>query len=843
MLINEFLKKFSERKLKHFGVINTRRNLLNGKSVEPLIRLMKKNEVKELTGPNAWFLDTDYNYYNPYSKEVRNGNLKTSNISRLGVVFDAQNKFLNPYYIGFIQRDISEENMYMSEPIVDQLEEDIRIESDNEIQNKPTEHESYTNTRIETIEQELKTENQTTSTTSDSVDLDKTILGKSGVYGLDIDNLPENYILDERYRIIEKIGTGGFGTVYKVWDDDTETFKALKIIHKHFYGDKEVISDLKREAKILMKMRSDHVVRIWDIHLRGTTKYIDMEYIDQGDLVDFKLSFPDKKIPEEEVLKLAKQIAEGMSYIHANNVIHKDIKPHNIMLAKDRIVKIMDFGISETFRSSMSRLKETSRSGTPAYMSPEQLIGEDVGKESDIWSFGVMLYELLSGKQLFIGKTTSEIHHSIREKLDVERNKETRQYSQYGSVNFPIDISSSMKQILQNCLQYNFKDRFKDFGEVEEELRKQELESKAEAQKKKIKKQKQEEQNRFEVKKTETEKQEKIHLEKLEKERIEIEAQIKLEAARKEKKLSRIIEDKEELKERTDKKIAKEKKKKPTAIFMIGLLIIISVIIYIIYSSQTVDKVETYEGSGNMVFVQGGTFLMGSNNGQDNEKPVHSVVVSDFYIGKYEVTQKEWKEIMGSNPSKIYGVSDNHPVYYVKWHNAVEFCNKKSDKEGLKHCYFGSGKNIKCDFNANGYRLPTEAEWEYAARGGNNSNGYKYSGSNNIDEVSWYSYWEKPLKKTQPVGNKQPNELGIHDMSGNVWEWCWDWYDEDYYSKSPKNNPNGPSIRDPNMNSILRGGAWYVNEYQSRVTYRKDYGRGTLPLNFYTYGIRLVRTL
>lgn len=470
MLINEFLKKFSERKLKQFGVINTRRNLLNGQSVEPLIRLMKKNNVESLTGPNAWFIDINHNYYNPYSKEVRNGNLKTSDISRLGVVFDAQNNHLNPFYVGFRKRNIPEESVYMSESLENPSETDIHVES--------KEQELEGENQFEPTKQKSVKETQNESTSFDSEDLDKTVFGRSGNYGIDIENLPTDFILDERYKIVERIGTGGFGTVYKVWDDYTDRYKALKIIHKHFYSDKEVISDLKQEAKILMNLRSEHVVRLWDIHLKGATKYIDMEYIEQGDLVDLKLSYPGKKIPEEKVIELTKQMVNGMKYIHDNNVIHKDIKPQNIMLTKNGIVKIMDFGISETFRSSMSRIKETSRSGTPAYMSPEQLIGKDVGKESDIWSFGVMLYELLSGKQLFTGKTTSEIHHSIREKLDVEQNKETRQFNQYGSVLFPDDISEAIETILQKCLQYNYQDRYRDFGEIEKELRRMEEEEK-----------------------------------------------------------------------------------------------------------------------------------------------------------------------------------------------------------------------------------------------------------------------------------------------------------------------------------------------------------------------------
>ncbi|MDP8220557.1 MAG: SUMF1/EgtB/PvdO family nonheme iron enzyme [Candidatus Stygibacter frigidus] len=202
-----------------------------------------------------------------------------------------------------------------------------------------------------------------------------------------------------------------------------------------------------------------------------------------------------------------------------------------------------------------------------------------------------------------------------------------------------------------------------------------------------------------------------------------------------------------------------------------------------------------------MVFVEGGTFQMGSNDGGSDEKPVHRVTVSDFYIGKYEVTQELYESVMGKNPSHFKGSGKDAPIEKVSWYDAVEFCNKLSDKEGLSRCYTGSGKNIDCDFNANGYRLPTEAEWEYAARGGNGSKGYKYSGSDDIGSVAWYS--SNSGSKTHSVGGKKANEMGIYDISGNVWEWCWDWYGD--YSSGSQKNPRGSSS---GASRVLRGGSW-----------------------------------
>ena len=218
----------------------------------------------------------------------------------------------------------------------------------------------------------------------------------------------------------------------------------------------------------------------------------------------------------------------------------------------------------------------------------------------------------------------------------------------------------------------------------------------------------------------------------------------------------------------------------------------------------------------NMVYVEGGTFLMGSER-YDNEKPVHEVKVSSFYMGKYEVTQEEYQDVMGSNPS--LNLKNNRlPVECVTWYDAVEYCNRLSKKEGLTPCYSGSGDNITCNWNANGYRLPTEAEWEYAARGGINKDDYIYSGSNDINEVAWYE--GNSGRKTHDVGIKKANSLGIYDMSGNVWEWCWDCYYEAYYSESPRNNPTGTSARYYRV-CVYRGGSWRSKSGSCAVSYRK----------------------
>ena len=235
-----------------------------------------------------------------------------------------------------------------------------------------------------------------------------------------------------------------------------------------------------------------------------------------------------------------------------------------------------------------------------------------------------------------------------------------------------------------------------------------------------------------------------------------------------------------------------------------------------------------------MIKVDGGTFRMGATSEQTNynndEKPVHSVTLSDYYIGETEVTQELWQAVMGSNPSYFKG-NNQRPVENVSWNDCQEFIRKLNSL---------TGKN---------FRLPTEAEWEYAARGGKYSKdyAYKYSGSNNADEVAWYwrNSGDKYLSgewngdsiienncKTHPVKTKKANELGLYDMSGNVYEWCNDWYDDNYYRNSSQTNPTGPS---KGVRRVLRGGGWSNDDWRVRVSRRSSY----TPLIRYYYGIGL----
>ncbi len=244
--------------------------------------------------------------------------------------------------------------------------------------------------------------------------------------------------------------------------------------------------------------------------------------------------------------------------------------------------------------------------------------------------------------------------------------------------------------------------------------------------------------------------------------------------------------------------------------------------------------------SSDFILVEGGTFMMGNNDAESCEKPAHKVKLNDFSICKHEVTQGEWQAIMGEIPGISRG--DNYPVNQVFFESALIYCNRLSIKEGRTPCYTVEGKPLindsgvfddlpVCDFKSNGYRLPTEAEWEYAARGGNKSKGFVYSGSNNIDEVAWYE--DNSDAKVHPVCTKAPNELGIYDMSGNVDEYCWDKFDCDAYENSPAENP----VFREESQEIFRGGCVQYGAGSCPV-YRRQFYQGTTYI--YVIGFRLV---
>jgi serine/threonine protein kinase/formylglycine-generating enzyme required for sulfatase activity len=918
---------------------------------------------------------------------------------------------------------------------------------------------------------------------SEGADDFKTRIRGASSYGvLNLEDLPAGHVIDDRYEIKEKVGQGGFGAVYRVFDRTMEIDKALKVIPQAVVSDAEALYDLQQEAKTMIALNHPNIVRVFDFHNTGSIKYIDMEYVPGKTLTQLKLECPNKQMPEAQVKEYAIKIAQGMAYAHQNNVLHKDIKPQNIKVTPEGAIKIMDFGIAEKVRTSMSRIQNSSSSGTLVYMSPEQIKGKDVGKESDIYSFGAMLYELLSGHPPFykgdvsyqilneepepLSNVSSQLNDAILHCLEKEYANRCKNFDEViqqlgGKLQvYKQDIMNSKKQtvtgssskvkalaplVIQTeppdaevtidgkkiskltpidveypCGSYKI-DIFKEgYDTIKDRIQVREgvpnkfylvLESLMGAItvetepsgmtiwmngedtgektpftfeniipgeyriklkgdiyyypettiKLKSKESKTFKPNLFEVSFLTIKTTYKSTF-KIDGQTVNTNEQISLEEGEYEiissldflepQKITlhngeeRVYNFDEQVKRRTinihgdetpteadffytdgnprdiidlhmneenrilpgkgtlrlsNKHIQKEieidqelgdvaidfatctqeavKKRKRLVKVVISSFSVIILILIISQLIMTINEPKNWEAASkentlesyytyvnkypkgkfsdeakkqlcdlsmkNMVFVQGGTFQMGSDAGDNDERPVHTVTIDDFFIGKYPVTQEEWEAVMGNNPS--YSKGDNLPVEVVSWYAAVEFCNKKSEKEGLQKSYTinkrrrdSNNKNtfddvkwtVTCNLNANGYRLPTEAEWEYAAQGGNKSRNYKYSGSNTIDDVAWYS--SNSGSKPHPVGYKKSNELGIFDMSGNVWEWCWDWFGS--YSSSSQTNPKGAST---GYRRVQRGGCWDYGTDFSRVANRYNCNPDS---GDYSIGFRLARS-
>jgi formylglycine-generating enzyme required for sulfatase activity len=257
--------------------------------------------------------------------------------------------------------------------------------------------------------------------------------------------------------------------------------------------------------------------------------------------------------------------------------------------------------------------------------------------------------------------------------------------------------------------------------------------------------------------------------------------------------------------------------------------------------SLTAAPVEMVSKSGvEMIYLSGGRFVMGTDTGNVDEGPAHPVTVSSFAIDKFPVTQEMFAKAQLPNPS--HWQDPKRPVERVRWRDAKQYCNERSLIEGLKPCYNEKSVDWDCDYSASGYRLPTEAEWEYAARAGTDQ-AYDFGSPDKLRQYAWFS--ENAEEKTHPVGQKKPNRWGIYDLYGNVSQWCEDVYSPGYYKESGSVDPTGPATHGQNVLRVMRGGNWKSSAPMCRATLRQGQRTGDTDACFYTdyCGFRCVRRI
>lgn len=578
---------------------------------------------------------------------------------------------------------------------------------------------------------------------------------------------PDSTLQGGKYRIIEKLGQGGFGITYLAENTMLEGKVAIKEFFFKEYcerddatchvtipttGNREIVERFKqkfiKEAKTIFMLNHPNIVRIHDVFEENGTAYYVMEYIEGeslGDMVKRRGA-----IPEAEALDYVKDVASALEYIHSKNINHLDIKPGNLMKRKEdgRII-VIDFGVAKQYDAVTSEGTTNTPVGISLGYSPMEQYSKNgvqtFSPQSDVYALATTLFKLLTGNTPPESIKIPECGLPVAELQEKHVSR---------SVIFA--IAKTMK----GC-----HERTQSIAEFVGNL--------------------------------------------------DSDATV-------------VIPDPAEA----------ERKRKIlwTAVVILvvaivaGLLMILSQngagVSGVVPKASYSNGVLTVNGiKYNMVWVEGGTFRMGATSDQgsdarDDEKPVHSVTLSGYYIGKTEVTQELWEAVMGTNPSEFKG--DDLPVECVNWDDCQDFIRKLNALTGQN------------------FRLPTEAEWEFACRGGNNSRGYKYSGSNCIDDVAWYGdnsgikfleVFDQIRQKTHSVATKLPNELGIYDMTGNVFEWCADWYGE--YGSGAQTNPKGPY---DGASRVNRGGGWSSFEGDCRSSRRINDSPG---FRFCCLGLRL----
>ena len=575
-----------------------------------------------------------------------------------------------------------------------------------------------------------------------------------------------------RYVVERVLGQGGFGITYLC----QHTGLGKQVAIKEFFfaqfcerqgdtshvtvptaGNRELVEKFRRkfvkEARLIAGKLSQapSVVNVSDVFDENGTSYYVMDYIEGRSLAEVLKKRG--RLGEAEAIGIIEQVGKALAYVHSCGINHLDIKPANIMMSRatGRAV-LIDFGVAKQYDATTGEATTTTPVGrTPGYAPLEQYSLSGVSSftpQSDIYALGATLYKLVTG----------------------DTPPEATAMPKDAVLPYPDDISAPVRRAITAAMQSHKEDRP---ARVEDFL--QLLHSQPKPKPIPRPKPKPDDDTTD-------------------------------------------IDDKPEVivVDPGPKPVSDPEPEQPRRKWLpwvVGVAVAVVAFVAVMLIPRT-DPDYVLNNPPEMVYVEGGTFTMGatSEQGSDaysDEKPAHSVTLSGYYIGKYEVTQKLWKAVMGSNPSRFKG--DNLPVERVSWNDVQEFLRKLNAM---------TGKN---------YRLPTEAEWEFAARGGNSSRGYKYSGSNSLGSVAWY--YDNSGDRTHAVGTKSPNELGIYDMSGNVLEWCQDWYGS--YSSSSQRNPKGPNS---GSSRVLRGGSWFYSARYCRVSRRNCYTPGS---RYYDLGFRL----
>ncbi len=611
-----------------------------------------------------------------------------------------------------------------------------------------------------------------------------------------------------QYRMMEKLGQGGMAVVYQAFDARLERDVAIKIVRKEAIPPENLVRILKRferEAKALAKFVHPHIVPVFDYGDYDGAPYLVMAYLRGGTLKE-RIGQP---VAVQQALRWALPMADALGYAHARGVIHRDVKPGNILITEEGVLMLSDFGIAQMLEESTTQLTATGMGvGTPEYMAPEQWKGQTC-EASDQYALGVVLYELLTGQKPYSAETPLAV--ALKQMSEPLRRP----------AELVAGVPESVEKVLYKALARQPEERYADmaaFGAALEKVLGEMVtgEHPAPVVQAGVAAQ----QAAAVVAGSEDETRDELAMAEPVKTAHQPAATGKAAARKTGKKVSRFA-------------IKSFFKKMPRWVFWAGgglLLVIVAGIIlreamglnvfwwswirvrrlFInpIAAVTTESKVNEKDGAV-MVWVPAGEFAMGSWNGDDDEAPVHSVYLDAYWIYQTEVTNGQYRQCIEADSCEGYlsDYPDNqYPAVYIEWYEARDYCAWA------------------------GGRLPTEAEWEKAARG---TDGQTYPWGNAAPSCNLANYWGC-TGGTQPVGSfpAGASPYGVLDMAGNVWEWVSDWYSDSYYSGSATNNPTGPAS---GTHKVVRGGSWLYYEWGLRASYRF---RGSPVSTDGSYGFR-----
>ncbi len=541
-----------------------------------------------------------------------------------------------------------------------------------------------------------------------------------------------------RYRIDRRLGAGGMGAVYLAYDTHLDRTVALKVPHRQDAQDAEVRGRFLREARALAQFHHPNFCPIFDAGEVDGIPYLTMRYIEGRTL---SVGQP---WDQREAAELARRLAVALAALHAKGIIHRDLKPANVMVEDGGGLILMDFGLARRLEGGIDPTITRANAilGTPSYMSPEQARGKAVDHRSDVYSLGVILYQLLTGRLPFVADTVlavlvliatedPEPPSTLRPGLDPRLEAICRK----SMAKKPDDRHASMEKFAGALAAF-------------------------------------------------------------------------LAGA-----------NTPPPKPRDELPHAEPPPPQPK-----------------------VDKSPITNTLGmKLVLIPAGEFDMGSDASDPGALPNEQVagkkhrvrITRPFYLGTTEVTQGQYRAVTDANPSFFKG-SDDLPVEQVSWLDAIRFCNALSTKEGLTPFYRIEGDDVSVpDWKGPGYRLPTEAEWEYACRAGPGGAG-AYGFGDDAAQLGRHAWYKANSEgKIHPVGQKVPNAWGLFDMHGNVWEWCWDRFGA--YEAGPVVDPVGPS---DGSDRVIRGGSWSHAAESCRAAFRF---RNSPTRTNYNLGLRLAR--